>query len=264
MGINIDKLTHDEKKRALCLACERSFLSGLCKCATPNWVLALDATEFLNPKSVHHKPGPPGPLNPMPFDDISKKVDVDGSELAKGYAEAAKKQLDKFIGVPPEIKGTLPPGDAPALASLPFGKKAQLNRPKRGNKYHAVRSKSLITKRWYDSGAERDFADVLAAREADGLITDLVAQPVIELGPDGEIKFRADFVYWEFEVDRVDYNCKPVKTRQVWVDVKGVETERFRIIKRLWKYNGPGPLEIVKRKGKGQPFLVTQTIMPLT
>ncbi len=204
MGVNIDDLTPDDKKRALCLACERSLLSGLCKCANPNWVLALDATEFLNPKPV--------------------EVVV-------------------------------------IAASLPFGKKAQLARPKRANKYNAVKSKSVITKRWYDSGAERDFADVLEARAADGLITDLIAQPVIELGPEGEIKYKPDFVYWELSNLGV---YTPTKTRQVWVDVKGVETERFKIIKRLWKYNGPGPLEIVKRKGKGKPFLVTQTIMPLT
>ena len=150
---------------------------------------------------------------------------------------------------------------SPAAASLPFGKKAQLSRPKRGNKYHAVRSKSLITKRWYDSGAERDFADVLEAREADGLITEIVAQPMVELGPDGEIKYKPDFQYWEQKLIR---NWFYEKTRQVWVDIKGFETERFKIIKRLWKYNGPGPLEIVKRKGRGKPFLVTQTIMPIT
>ena len=242
MGVNIDNLNPDDKKRALCLACERSLLSGLCKCANPNWVLALDTTEFLNPKSVQYRPGPPGPLNPMPFDKISKIV-------------------DSGLHVPQEIEGTVPPGDAPAAASLPFGKKQQLARPPRANKYHAVKSKSVITKRWYDSGAERDFADVLEARAADGLISEIVAQPVIELGPDGEIKYRADFVYWELSHGlKADYE----KTRQVWVDVKGVETERFKIIKRLWRYNGPGPLDIVKRKGKGQPFLVTQTIMPLT
>ena len=222
MGINIDKLTPDEQKRAMCLACERSLLSGQCKCANPNWVLA---TTYL--------PGPPGTLNPMPFDKITKKVDVDGIEL-------------------------------------PFGKKKQLDRPKRGNKYHAVRSKSLITKRWYDSGAERDYADVLEARAADGLITEIVAQPVIELGQYGEIKYKPDFVYWELTVERVHFNIKPAnarvqvkKTRQVWVDVKGAETERFKIVKRLWRYNGPGPLEIVKRAGKGKKFLVTQTIMPI-
>lgn len=239
MGINIDKLTPDEQKRALCLACEQSLLGGQCKCANPNWVLALDATEFLNPKSVSIPITPSGPLNPIPFDKISK-----------------------VTGIPPEYYGDAGTGKEPAAsgASLPFGKKAQLARPKRGNKYNAVRSKSLITKRWYDSGAERDFADVLEARAADGLITEIVAQPVIELGPDGEIKYKPDFQYWEV-YPKGGYK---LYKRQVWVDVKGVETERFKIIKRLWKYNGPGPLEIVKRKGKGKPFLVTQTIMPIT
>lgn len=226
MGINIDKLTPDEEKRALCLACERSLLSGQCKCATPNWVLAV---EDLNPKAVSMPITPSGPSTLCPFKKIAK---VMGESAASG-------------------------------ASLPFGKKAQLARPKRGNKYNAVRSKSLVTKRWYDSGAERDFADVLQAREADGLIAEIVAQPVIELGPEGEIKYKPDFQYWE-QKRLYPASGGYGKTRQVWVDVKGVETERFRIIKRLWKYNGPGPLEIVKRKGKGKPFLVTQTIMPIT
>ena len=230
--INIDKLTPDEQKRALCLACERSLLSGQCKCANPNWVLAVDALDLVS----------------------------------------------RATGVPPELVGQMGSVNrTPALGDLPFGKKAQLARPKRGNKYNAVRSKSLITKRFYDSGAERDFADVLQAREADGIIAEIVAQPVIELGPEGEIKYKPDFVYWEITecvcslaglTDNINCEaCKNVgsiKSRRVWVDVKGAETERFKIIKRLWKYNGPGPLEIVKRKGKGQPFLVTQTIMPIT
>jgi len=178
-------------------------------------------------------PAPRGPSTPCPLIRFQKKVDVEGVEL-------------------------------------PFGKKQQLARPKRGNKYHAIRSKSLTTKRWYDSGAERDFRDVLTIREADGLITEIVEQPVIKLGSDGEISYKADFVYWELIAIRGEPRpmCKNVparfKDRQVWVEVKGFETERFKIIKRLWRYNGPGPLEIVKRKGKGQPFLVTQTIMPIT
>ena len=111
------------------------------------------------------------------------------------------------------------------------------------------------------------------------MITEILEQPVIELDPEGAISYRADFTYWEMSecvcslagvTESIDCEaCKNVgsiKSRQVWVDVKGVETERFRIIKRLWRYHGPGPLEIVKRKGKGKgnPFLVTQTIMPIT
>lgn len=151
-----------------------------------------------------------------------------------------------------------------SMQTLPFSKKKQIGRPERSNKYNAKKSHALSSPRLFDSKAEADFRDVLAAREKVGEICEIVEQPVINL--DSEIKYKPDFSYWELKL--ADPQCfEPLvdyeKTRQVWVDVKGVETDRFRLIKKLWRYHGPGPLEIVKRKGRNSPFLVTQSIMPI-
>ena len=134
---------------------------------------------------------------------------------------------------------------------LPFGKKNQLSRPARRNKFNAVRSKSNLTNRWYDSGAERDYAEILRLLELAGEIRDVTAQPVIDLSC--EINYRADFLYYEIKSER-----------WIYVDVKGAETKRFILIKKLWRYHGDGLLQIVKRKSSKSPFLVTQEIFPIT
>lgn len=206
MSVKIEKLTPDEKKRALCLACERSLLSGQCKCVNPNWVLATEPVE-------------------------------------------------------PSGKGRV---------GLPFGKRAQLARPPRANKYNAQKTQALTSKRWFDSKAEADYRDVLTAREQAFEICDIAEQPVIDLG--SGINYKPDFEYWELipeykslEMHKIKH-AKPTRyrDRRVWVEVKGFETERFRIIKKLWRHGGPGPLEIVKRQNAKSPFKVTQTIMPIT
>lgn len=134
-----------------------------------------------------------------------------------------------------------------------LSKRAQLGTfdRKRKNKYNARKSKGFLNKdRWFDSKAEADYGDVLRAREIDGEIAELEFQPQYDLTCD--IKYKADFAYVE------------VKTgRRVTVDVKGAETDRFSMIKKLWRYHGPNVLEIVKRSGSNQPFRVTKSIMPL-
>ena len=62
-----------------------------------------------------------------------------------------------------------------------------------------------------------------------------------------EIKYKPDFAYTENDV-------------RIYEDVKGVETEGFRIKSKLWKKYGPGPLRITKRKGTKSPFTITKTI----
>lgn len=130
---------------------------------------------------------------------------------------------------------------------LPFGKSAQLARPKRQNKFNAKRAKSNLTNRWYDSTAERDYAEILRLRELANEIRDVTAQPVIDLTCD--IKYRCDFHYFEISTERF-----------IYAEVKGVETERFRMIKNLWRIHGDGLLQIVKRKSANSPFIVVQEI----
>jgi len=133
---------------------------------------------------------------------------------------------------------------------LPFGKSAQLARPKRQNKFSAKRAKSNLTNRWYDSTAERDYAEILKLRELADEIRDVTAQPVIDLTCD--INYRCDFHYFEISTER-----------WIYAEVKGVTGERFAVIKKLWRVHGDGLLQIVKRKSASSPFIVVQEIFQL-
>ena len=69
-----------------------------------------------------------------------------------------------------------------------------------------------------------------------GLISGIELQPkvILELG----ITYTPDFVYYES-------GCL------VYEDFKGVETERFKLIKKLWKLHGPTVLRVTKAMGAG-------------
>lgn len=119
--------------------------------------------------------------------------------------------------------------------------------PKRKNKYGAKKAGSLLFEgRMFDSKAERDRAEQLKVMEKDGDIQDLELQPQTSLSR-AEIGYKPDFAYVENGV-------------QIYEDVKGVETEGFRLKARLWKKYGFGPLRITKRKGVKSPFTITKTI----
>ena len=119
--------------------------------------------------------------------------------------------------------------------------------PKRKNKYGAKKAGSLLFEgRMFDSKAERDRAEQLKVMEKDGDIKDLELQPQTSLS-DAGIKYKPDFAYTENGV-------------RIYEDVKGVETEGFRIKSKLWKKYGYGPLRITKRKGSRSPFTITKTI----
>ena len=119
--------------------------------------------------------------------------------------------------------------------------------PKRKNKYGAKKAGSLLFEgRMFDSKAERDRAEKLKVMEKDGEIQNLELQPQTSLSR-AEIKYKPDFAYTENGV-------------RIYEDVKGVETEGFRIKSKLWKKYGLGPLRITKRKGTNSPFTITKTI----
>ena len=118
--------------------------------------------------------------------------------------------------------------------------------PKR-NKYRAKKAGSLLFEgRMFDSKAERDRAEQLKVMEKDGDIQDLELQPQTFLSQ-AEIKYKPDFAYTQNDV-------------RIYEDVKGVETEGFRIKSKLWKKYGPGPLRITKRKGTHSPITIPKTI----
>ena len=143
------------------------------------------------------------------------------------------------------------------LAALPPDYRAQVQRQldalpegnARGNKFHAEQCFDLL---WpvlqgvkFDSKAERAFAQILAARLKAGEIVDLRIHPVYVLGP-ARIKYTADFTWRE-------------AGHLVACDVKGHISERWRIIRQLWRVHGPYDLRVVRRV-RGRGMTVTETI----
>jgi predicted nuclease of restriction endonuclease-like RecB superfamily len=116
----------------------------------------------------------------------------------------------------------------------------------RGNKYKA--KKALFNGRMYDSTAERDYRLFLDTLLKAGEISDLNEQTTIDLH--AGIRYKPDF---DFIQDG----------ERVYIDVKGFETEVFRLKCKLWKFHGPGKLRIVKRGGARYPWKVIKTIIPM-
>ena len=125
-----------------------------------------------------------------------------------------------------------------------FPKPGPSNKMIKRTKYNVARN----TKKLYgfDSLAERDRHTELTIFQAAGKISDLKRQTRVELEQD--IFYRTDF----------DYVSNGIR---VYEDVKGVETERFRLIKKIWRLHGPGELLIVKRAGRS--FEITGRIHSL-
>jgi hypothetical protein len=111
--------------------------------------------------------------------------------------------------------------------------------------------------RTYDSTAERDRAEELSLLEQAGEIRNLQAQPRIEL--ERGIFYKPDFAYDEV---RYAHRSEGRAWRTIHEDVKGVVTERFRLICKLWALHGPGPLRITQRSGRKAGFRVTREILP--
>ena len=123
--------------------------------------------------------------------------------------------------------------------------------PKRGNKFHAKKSRLPGGLRLYDSGAERDRAQELKLLERARAIRELEEQPCVQLTRYHD--YRPDFAY-----------KRKGETVFVFEDVKGADTERFIINCRLWRERGPAELHITKRQGKASRFYAGKTIVPDT
>jgi hypothetical protein len=129
----------------------------------------------------------------------------------------------------------------------------------RGNKYGARRAVDG-NGRSYDSTAERDRAAELQLLEQAGEIRNLQAQPRVELEP--MIFYKPDFAYEELPMAWMRDDPAHATWRLIHEDVKGVVTERFRLICKLWAIHGPGPLRITQRRSKREGFRVTREILP--
>lgn len=90
--------------------------------------------------------------------------------------------------------------------------------------------------RTWDSKAEMLYAQELDLMKRGGAILAYAIQPLVILS--GDVRYRPDFLVIE-------------KEDAYYVDVKGAETERFRVIKQLWPTTQALQLRIVKRKRSG-------------
>lgn len=102
--------------------------------------------------------------------------------------------------------------------------------------------------RTYQSTAEANYAADLDSRLRTGEVIDWIPQPTVRLGP-ARIVYRPDFLVVGASA-RTDYayRCKCPDHMAIYaeyVDVKGMDTPRFKVIKDLWRAHGRLPLLIV-------------------
>ena len=103
----------------------------------------------------------------------------------------------------------------------------------RANKFHA--KPTVRDGIRFDSRAEADWWAMLALSLRAGEIRSVNRQVTYTLG---DISYRADFEIVTDDGERIAQ------------DVKGVETPRFRLVRRLWAKYGPCPLQVIKRRGR--------------
>lgn len=102
------------------------------------------------------------------------------------------------------------------------------------NKYKvAPAEKRTALGRTFGSQAERRYAEMLEAMWQAGAIRDYICQPRVWLGV-------VENVYIP------DFLVVPEGGTPYYVDVKGVQTAKFKRDKKLWAAYGRGRLEIVK------------------
>lgn len=110
----------------------------------------------------------------------------------------------------------------------------QYTRPPKKHKYGvAPKEQRTYGNVLYDSKAERCRAEDLDLQIASGLIKCWDRQVRIQLGPDFHTV--------------VDFAVENRDGRKHVEEVKGVETQRFKLVRRLWLKYGPCPMLILKR-----------------
>lgn len=101
------------------------------------------------------------------------------------------------------------------------------------HKYHA--QPVIIDGIRYDSKTEAMWVCGRMMEVRAGALRNVMRQPRYTLG---DIAYRADLEVCDNQGN-------------VWAeDVKGVETQRFRLVRRLWPKYGPHPLHVIKRRGR--------------
>lgn len=110
------------------------------------------------------------------------------------------------------------------------------------NRYGNVAKRTEYNGVAYPSKAEAEYAARLDLMVKGGLILGWIRQVTFPLVPKTDtakgVTYRVDFM-----VFTAPGECHVV-------DVKGVETGRFKIIRELWRERGPCDLRIFKKRGK--------------
>ncbi len=114
------------------------------------------------------------------------------------------------------------------------------------NKYNAKRTEIRGEAVGFPSRGEADAFQYFKKLEAIGVISALRRYPTVRLTA-AEISYKPDWEYLDVGTGE-----------RRMVDFKGVETERFRLIKRLWKHYAEHPLEV----WRGNPPQLSETIKP--
>ena len=112
----------------------------------------------------------------------------------------------------------------------------------RSNKYNAKPSNGFPSK------LESAVYDILRIRENAKEIKDIRRQHAVKL-TDAQIGYKVDFSYTDIKSGQT-----------VWAEAKGFETEAWLLKKRLWRFYGPGNLEIYK--GSHLRPVLSETIVP--
>lgn len=114
------------------------------------------------------------------------------------------------------------------------------------NKFGAICSKSSGGRSFASKG-ERDCYEYFKLLERAGELDSIECQVTSQLT--AGITHRTDFKYFDLKLGE-----------SIWAEYKGLEDQRWRDIKKLWKFYGPGRLRIYG--GYGTRIRVTDEIIP--
>ena len=91
----------------------------------------------------------------------------------------------------------------------------------------------------FPSKGEAETYSVLLLLQKGEVISGLNLQETVYLTK-AKISYKTDFSFTALKA-----------VEKVWVEFKGVETDRWRLIKKLWKHYGPGRLQVYKANNRG-------------
>lgn len=117
------------------------------------------------------------------------------------------------------------------------------------NKYNvAPKEERMSDGRSFHSKGERDLYEMLKLLVNEGTYRDLECQ-VLTKFPIKDLTHRTDFKVWDVK-----------RNAPLWIEYKGFEDQRWRDIKKIWRFCGPGRLKVYK--GYGLRMNLIEEIIP--